>query len=284
MPLRPGTELTNLVQQKWRPGYDLAPYEPMVAVKNFVEGSAERFGNLLHIGKISAKTAVTLGATATGQSLTYATDTEVETQVSPTAIYSAVEFTRHGLTRVLESAALQKAYRDQLAAALAARIDSDGLALASSLSTNVVGGPAVDVTKSLLLSAIQKVVTSAKHYARENTQKYLCVHSVQWDDLMAIPDITSAEVRGDGVSPTVKGWVWNAWNTLVTWSGGVSTSGGVAHNLLHVKPSHVIAYNERPDFLPVQPFELTERVITFAEFGVAEHFDELACDLQTKTT
>jgi hypothetical protein len=189
------------------------------------------------------------------------------------------------MNRMLRSTELQAGYKTQLQKTLVAGIDVQAGALVPSLSTNIVGSGAVPISKSLLLSALSKLSNSAKEmFVLGKTTCYLTVHGLRTADLLNIPDITAANVRGDTVNPNVTGRVWTAWGMDVGESGNVSTSGGAAHNLLHIRESHVLAYNEEPNVLDPQTNGLATLLIGYTNFGVGEVFDEWAVDIQSSST
>src|SRR3990172_9482177 len=122
----PGTQLTNIVRQKWAPGFALGANEELVIGKDFDSpDGVQKFGNTLNISQISAKSAQTLAATDTGltAALTYANETELNVTGSAQARYCGVQLPRHSLSRVIDGPALQAGYRKQLMAAVAAAID-----------------------------------------------------------------------------------------------------------------------------------------------------------------
>lgn len=286
--LRPGTELANILEQTWRPRFALEANEEMVIGRNF-DGAdgVTKIGNTLNISKIAVKSANNLSTTAQvdAGALTFETDTESNIAVTVRDDYSAVSLGRPGQARMLRSVDFQAGVKQQLMAALMTGIDVQCGALVPSLATNIVGSGVVNITKSLLLSAIGKLVASAKEkYKIGQTTAYLCVYSLQADDLLAIPDITAADVRGDRVNPNVTGRIWPAYGLEVGESGNISTSGGAAHNFLHVRESHVLAYNEEPNPLDPQMNGLAMLFIAFASYGVGEVFDEWAVDMQSQTT
>lgn len=283
MPIRPGTEAANLLESVWRPEMALAATEEMVVAKNFDDGNdgVEKIANTLYIRKIAAIPAQTLGATGTGQSLTYSTNTEERVAVTPTFAYNGVEIVRNTLTRLIADAQLRKGYRDQMAAGLATKIDVDAAALAASL-TQVVGGAGEVVSKGLMLDGLTRLATNSKNkWKKGKTKAYFCFHPSQIKHVLDIPEITAANVRGDAQNPNVTGFVWDAWGLMLDESGNVYQAGGVTHNLLHIRDSHILGYNQKPDFLSPQEFELTIRLIAYTEYGVGEVWDEYAVDVQT---
>jgi hypothetical protein len=281
------TQIANIVEETWAPTFAIEANEELMVAKHFKgDWIAGKFANQLNISKVAVATAQVLttgnGAAA---SLVYEQDTESNITVDPRSIYCGFQINRNAQTRFLREAGYRAAKKKQIMAALKVDIDQQAAALVPSLSTNVVGSGAVDVSKTLLLSGLGKLIAGAKEfYVWGETKAYLCVYSLQADDLLAIPEITAADIRGDSQNPNVKGRVWTAWNLEVSESGNISTSGGAAHNLLHIPQSHALAYNEEPTFLAPQNSGLALIQLCYTEYGVGEVWDEYAVDVQTKTT
>jgi len=283
--ITPGGSALNLLEQTWRGELATQCNEEMRIANDFDNGNdgLSKFGNVLNIRKILRIAASTLSTTDTGKSLTYTNNTEQVVQVSPTFAYGAVEIARTTLARLLAEAKLRAAYRKQIAAGLATKIDADAGALAASLTTNVKGSSAQNFDKAFLLDGIGALISSAKDLYSPGAGgwAFLKYHPNQWDQVHAINEITNAQIRGDSEKPVKVGWVWQAYGLKLMESGNVYTAAGTAHNLLHIKESHVLAYNSRPDFLSPQEFELVWRLIAFVEYGVGEVWDEYAVDMQT---
>lgn len=283
------TQIANIVESQWRPGFSLAANEKLVIGKNFqvaTEG-VTKIGNTLHISKIDTASAQTLAGTgaASRVELVYNQDTELDITVSPTRHYSGVQISRNVKSRLMRSPAYIEGKRKQLVASLSTAIDVACGALVPSLSTNVLGGAAQDFDKAFLTAGIAKLRASAKEYFEPgNRPAYLCLWPLQLDDVLNTNEFVSAEYRGDSANPAVAGWVWKAYNVNMEVSGNISVAGGVAHNLMHIPESHVLGYNEEPFVLPEQENGLLTVIIATSESGSAEVWDEYAVDMQTKTT
>lgn len=286
--ITPGGSALNLLEQTWRPELATQCNEEMRIANDFDNGNEglSKFGNVLNIRKILRVSASTLSASDTGKSLTYTNNTELNVTVSPTFAYGAVEIARTTLSRLLAEAKLRAAYRKQIAAGLATKIDADAGALAAALTTNVKGSGAVNMDKTLLLDAIGAEVEAARdlYSPGRGGWAFLKFHPRQLKHVLAIPEITNAQIRGDSEKPVKIGWVWDAYGLSMSETGSVYTNAGVAHNLLHIKEAFVLAYNTRPEFLTPQEFELVWRLIAFVEYGVGEVWDEYAVDLQTSSS
>lgn len=287
--VRPGVEAANLIITRWNPGLLLAANEEMMIADVFSKPDGVEYVNGgLVFRKIARQTAATLGPT--GSSITYNANTETAVTASPTFIYAATQVGLHTLSRLVGdidnikgTGQLMSAYKKQCMAALATQIDSSAAGLAPSFGTNVVGSGAVDISKSLILNALQKLITSARdNFKVGKTTAYLCIHPSQANFLLDIPEITAANIRGDSENPNVKGWVWNAWGLNVRESGNITQNAGVTYNMLFTTDACAIGYNQRPVALPLQDIDAFFNLICVAESGVVELFDEYAAQVLTR--
>ena len=287
--ITPGGSGINLLESTYRPQLATACNEEMRIGNDFDNGNdgVEKIGNVLNIRKI-ARVPMTdnVSTTSTGKSLTYTSNTEEVKQVSPRFGYGAVEITRQMLSRLIASPALRAAYRKQIAAGIATGIDAFCGQQAASLATSVKGSSAQNFDKTFLLDGVGSLIENCRDLYNPGAGKwaFLKYHPRQWKHVHAISEITNAQIRGDGEKPVKTGWVWEAYGLNLMETGNVYTAAGVAHNLLHIKESHVLAYNTKPDFLDAQAFELVWRLIAFVEYGAGEVWDEYAVDMQTSSS
>ena len=283
--ITPGGSALALLEQTWRPTLATQANEEMRIANTFDDGNegVSRFANQLNVRKILRIPSTTLGASTAGTGLTYTANTEVNVPVTPTFAYGAVEISRQTLTRLLADKALQAAYRKQIAAGLATKVDADAGQQASLLTTTIKGGIAQTADKNFLLDGIGALIEQARDLYEPGNGGWAYLHYTprQYKYVHAINEIINAQVRGDGEQVIRKGWVWDAYGLALSETGNVYSAAGIAHNLLHIRQSHVVAYNAKPDFLSPQEFELVIRLIAFVEYGVGKVWDEYAVDMQT---
>ena len=274
------TTAANTLVSQWERELHLVANEERVVTMNFRPATAEKIGDALYIRKISRIPATTV-AVGSFDALTYVANTETRITVSPRAIHAAVQLARNTINQCLNDSELRNGYREQIIAGLNTEIDVDGANDASNLTTNVLGGAGVNMSRSLLADALQALHVSGRGQIKPNTPKYLCFHSTQLKHILAIPEITAADIRGDSETPNRSGYVWTAYGMSLSDSGNVYQSAGTTYNFVHGRRSHVIAYNERITVLPPQDFDATVKIIGYCEFGVGEVFDEEAALIQT---
>jgi hypothetical protein len=278
------TQLANVLETQYEPTLSPEANEAFVIAKDFKRVSM--VGNSLNIGKVAAATAVTLAGTSTsahGAGLTYEQDTEAAITVSPTFTYAGFQLTQVSAQRFMRSPQYQAKKKQQLLAALRVEHDTRAGALGPNLSTNVVGGGASRITKTLVLQGMAKLRAGAKEYFQMGGLAHLVGYHLQFPDLFGILDITSAEMRGDATNPNVTGRIVRAWGLTIDTSGNISLSGSVANNMLWIPEAFALGYNQEPTLLEPQKDGLVTRVIAHSECGMAEVWDEYAVNIQTST-
>lgn len=294
---RAGTELANHLVQKWASMFRLAANEERVVTRHFdqdveVIGGGVTIGNLLNVRKIGPVTVQTFSPTAGDPSaLTFHTATEAVVTVPPDFRYAAVEIGDQALSRTGDypgGAKYARAYRQQIAAGIAAAEDSAGAQLAPLLTTSVRGGPAENFTKALLFDAAGALIIASKNHQNINRRgarplKYLCYHPTQYKHVMSINEITAANIRGGQEMPMVRGAVWEALDMEFAESGNIYQD-TVTHNLLYLGTAYMLAYNIPFHFEDPQRYQIAWRFIGSEEFGVGEIWDEDAVDIQTSLT
>lgn len=281
--IRPGTEAAALLEQTWLPGFKRQTNEAGRIFPSFEKpDGVTRIGNALNISKVLRQPANTLAAGDTGKTLNYQGNVELNVQVAPTFTYGAVEISEHTMTRMLRYPALQRAYRDQIIAGLVAEKDARAGLMAVTVST-VRGGIAQNFDLPFLLDGIGLLGEQVRELWEPGSGQwaFLHIHPRQYKHMMGIDALRNAQVRGDGKQVIRTGWQAENLGLMINISGNVYVSGGVAHNFLHIKESHVYGLNEDFKFKAPQEFELVTRLIAYGECGFAEVWDEYAINMQT---
>src|SRR3990172_455443 len=217
------TAATVLVSQ-WERELHLLANEARKVTKNCRPATAEKIGDTLYIRKIARIPAATVSDFS---ALTYTANTETRVTVTPRAIHAAVQLARNTVNQCLNDSELRNSYRSQIIAGLNTEIDVDGGNDAANLTTNILGSGGVNFTRSLIASALKALRVSARDQGDVGEPLYLCYHSSQEDHILAIPEITAADIRGDDEKPIRTGHVWNAYGMRLQNSGNVYQSAGV---------------------------------------------------------
>lgn len=270
------TTAANLLVSRWKAEIQLDATEELVVAKDYWDADGEKIGDNLYIRKVApiAATAPTLGSFH-ASSLTYTSNTEARTTVTASPAYGAVRLERDVMNQMLNDVELATAYRKQIANGLATYIDVNAADDVANISGQVGGaGP---ITRPMLAQANMTLSLSAKNAVKPGDTMYFIYHTSEKANVLAIPEITAADIRGDGVGANVTGYVWKALGMTLSDSSNVYQSGGITYNFLHIPRCMVLAYNERPNILPPEPDGLTSIIIGYAEFGVAENYDAYGC-------
>src|SRR5437773_1950673 len=108
--MRPGTELTNVLEQRWAPGFGYVANEEAVIIQTFGDGQVTgKVGNTLNLSKIDTKVANVISTTAQvdAGALTFETDTEANVSANARDIYGAVAIGENSRARLLRDAAYE---------------------------------------------------------------------------------------------------------------------------------------------------------------------------------
>jgi len=274
------TTALKLLPELWSPGLLMETNWAKIVTREFSSppGGAKKIGQQLHIPKVKRIAATGGGSYST--SLTYTANTEEEVTVDPVQVHGAVEIQRAVYNRMNTSP--ESPYRKMIIRGMAEYLDTYGAALAANLATNVKGSALASVDKGLLLDVMQALATSAQsEFELGKDTWFIKLHTSQIKNAMNQFDLTASNVRGDGTKPMVTGWLSPTLGAEIVASGNVYVSGGIAHNLCYLPTAFVEAFNEEPNIIEPQPYELVVRLIGYGEFGQSEAFDEFAVDMQT---
>lgn len=275
------TTALKMLPELWSPGMLMETTWAKVVTREFASppGGAKKIGQQLHIPKVK-RIAATGGGSYTTGNIIYTANLEEEVTVDPVQVHAAVEIQRAVYNRMNTSP--ESPYRKMIIYGMAEYLDSYGAALAANLATNVKGSALASVDKGLLLDVMQALATSAqREFELGKDAWFIKLHTSQIKNAMNQFDLTASNVRGDGTKPMVTGWLSPTLGAEIVSSGNVYVSGGIAHNLCYLPTAFVEGFNEEPNIIPAQDYELVVRLIGYGEFGQSEAFDEFAADMQT---
>jgi hypothetical protein len=165
--------------------------------------------------------------------------------------------------------------------ALAESSESSVLANAQSL-TNIL--TQADVDASLLRRGIGRLVGNTNGAVEPGmsgaAQIYGIFTNKQYPNLVNIPEVNAADVRGDSENPYVKGiWVKGFGFTLML-STVVANDANGDHNVLYIPEAFGIAWNQR-SLIKRMDEELQNQLIAFNNFGSAVKHNARAIALRT---
>ena len=241
-----------------------------------------RLFNKLYIRKLGAVSSwQTMADTDPGNDLTYQTMADSQITITPKARYVAVAISRSQIAQM--DVDPRNPIRQQVDEGMAALLDNDTLQLVASLTTTVKTA-ATGIDRPTLLTTLAEVRAASDGAVDPGrTSIRLLLWPLQYDDFMSIPEITSANIRGGGESPNVKGMTYDALGLNVDICGNIHTTGGEAYNVVYVPDAFGISFNERITVM-AQEFELQYRIIAYANFGSKIIWDERAAAIKTPDT
>lgn len=271
--ITPGTEAANILREVWDAEFKADPTEESV-IAGYISKplGSQKIGNKMHLRKVKAKSANTLGNTTLGlkSDLTFNTNTEVEVTAQPSFIYSGDQYAPHTMTRIIDDGSFRAESRKQLMAALNEQIDTDIFELFPALDYGV--SAAADLSDEMIRAALKTLATNAKRkFKLGKTPVKAFIHVDEVDVALGIAAFKQYDIRGSQGSAT-SGQLVTTYG--VTWeeSGLVYRSGGTAYNGLILPDAFAIAYNIEPHAREPEVDGVSTTVIVEAEFAVAEWF------------
>lgn len=272
--LVPGTH-TGWNIQKWQRTVEGATYQKMVMVPLIDEG--DRPYGVLNIRKHARASSTSLGQTAEGTSLTYSTIIGTPVTVTPAGNYVAVAWSENEDAQV--DLNLDAEARSNIEQALAESSDQSVLANVPSLTQYM---SAASVDGPMFRQAYGRLMGNTNGVAAPGSapQVYAIFSHTQYPELGTIPEFNSAEVRGDGENPYVKGIWMRGGGVSLSMSTVVTNDANGWHNVLFIPSAFVVAWNVRSK-IKVQEYELQNRVILYNNFGSAIKHDLRAVGMRT---
>lgn len=280
--ITPGTEAANILKEVWDADFKADPTEESVVAGYISEPlGSQKIGNKMHLRKVKAKTANTLGNTTLGlkSDLTFNTNTEVEVTAQPQFVYSGDQYAPHTLTRIIDDGSFRSESRKQLMAALNEQIDTDIFELFPSLSVGVAAGS--DLDDLMIRAALKLLATNAKRkFKLGETAVKAFIHVDEVDSALGIAAFKEYQIRGSQGS-AVSGQLVTTYGVSWAESGLVYKPGGTAYNALILPDAFAIAYNIKPHAREPEVDGVSTTVIVEAEYAIAEWFDSSGVKIPT---
>lgn len=271
--ITPATEAANILKEIWAPEFGLDPVEEDVITKMVAEPvGSQKFGNKLHLRKIKAMTAQTLGTSTLGlkSDLTYNTNTEEEVTVTPVFRYAGVQYAPHTLSRIIDDDNFRAGQRKMLMSAIGAQRATDLLSLAASASQVINNA---DINEDQLVEGIGKMSEFAKgKFILGETPLNLVLHPREVKNYLKIASVREYQIRGNEGS-AASGRAVNTYNIRMRESGLVYNPAGTAYQPLLLKDAWAIAHNIPAEMLEPERDGLALTVLIQTEYGYAEWFD-----------
>lgn len=220
------------------------------------------------MGAISAS-AYGAGTTA----ITYTANTEGITTVNPTVIYTAVELYEDVLNTAIVDAA--KVYAPVLAEGLYQNIEETILSKHQTTVTTVgTSSAGYNFLEADFLTGLAQLHANGKDKVVPG-KIYGIYHPLQYDNMMAVSNITSAAVRGETNGPAKTGVIGLSNGCNIFFTTNVQLLTVNMCNLLIAPKWLILARKNRPK-IEMERTALATRVIASTQFGVAVQWSNAA--------
>ena len=270
---------TNLSMNEWQSTFEGAVYDKMKFLPKTKE--RERGYALLTVRKMGRVNGQTLATTQDGT--TMALDTMAPTIVTLTPNWYLCAHAYSDALPWVSGDGIDKAAANNVEDALAAYIENQYLGIVPSL-TNFLGNSAYDTDAAGFRAAVAQLYSNSFGLAEPgNTSIYGLLGALQHDDLMSVPEFTSAEQRGDGQNPLVSGVVGKGNAVNIMFSTLLASDASGLHGCLWVPSAFGYYYNKRPNG-EKQRYMKQTRVFADAHVGFNVVQNTRAVDFRTKTT
>ena len=239
----------------------------MRGVTNAIQDTGDEFvgeGGTFHFPQIAAIAATAWGA---GGTITYTANTEAQTTVVPTIVYTAVELYDDVLNTTVGD--MPKKYGPALSEGVFQDIEETILAQHASTITTVGASTAgYNFLEADYWGALEQLHANAKNYAISGQSITAIYHPLQFGAWGQITNFVSAAVRGDrGDGPAKTGVFESAGGAKVMFTSNVRTLTSAINNLIVCKPWLILGRAAKAK-IEMERTELRLRVICSAQYGV----------------
>jgi hypothetical protein len=281
----PGGDALQWLAEEWEPGLAIAPYEEARILPLCRDVGTIPFK--YHIPQHAVVTASQLAEGASGSSLAASSSTEIKRTITCATYYVMIEVNKNVAPRMAGNP--QDPLRRSCEMAVAAKMD----AVIATIFDDATGATAAGGTFSFsdVRYAHWFLAVNAKEwFDPRNHGGVLIIHPTALYDLHGLtasdPGLMRFEVRGDGTSPIVKGWIGNILGFDVVETGSISSAetAGNYSNLACI-PQRSIAQgaSQRPTPL-IQEFLLVDRIICWVDFGATFEWPATGVEILSSST
>lgn len=215
-------------------------------------------GKVVHIPIVGVIT----GAAYSG-SVSFSNNVETEITITPTVAYGAVQIQEDVLLTTFKPA--PQIYAPAIAEAVFQKIDTDGLGLYASFTSND-RTDAADFTEATFQTLVSDIIGNGGDKVMPG-ELYGFYHPTKWDAIMQLGNFNSAAVRGDGASPAKTGVLGMAFGVNFMFTKNVATS-TTLRNLILSKKSMILVRKNRPK-IEMERTDLTTKVVGSLMYGIA---------------
>jgi hypothetical protein len=275
--LVPGTQ-TGWNLETWERTFEVATYQKMVFIP--VIDEAMRPYNLGHIRRATRVSGATVSSTSDGTGLTYVNPVGTVVTMTPVASTVPIAWSEPFDSRTETNVDSQASTASE--GALAETTETAALLNIVS-GTQIMSQASVDAT--MLRQGMGRLAmnTNGTFAAGEGQTIYGIFSFTQQAALMAIPEVNSAEKRGDSENPYIRGIWTRGLGFVLLMSTVIAQDANGWHNGLFVPSAFAIAWNVRT-LVKRQDIELQNRLIGFNDVATALKNDLRLIQLITTAT
>lgn len=275
----PGSTSAELNLKEYARKIEPALYNAMSIVPKLSE-RAEKIKNGLFVRRLNAVSAQVLAATNDGTTFNFSDFNPQQYELTPNWLIAAGAYTTAGPRR--QGPEIETAFMDNLRDCMGAALDTIVGAEFSVATATPLGGPAYDIEAIGLRTTMAALMTATKMGIESGKTKiHLVLSTAQLAALMAVPEITQAQQRGDGASPNATGRLSNGLGYSYDFTTLLTTDvNGVHGAAFHSEAIHY-GYNLRPK--PDKQNYLKQiRLMVEAEIGFETIFQEKIRPIRTQ--
>lgn len=267
---------TGLNLEDWKRGVEEATYQKMVLIP-VVDDYGGRIYNLGHVRKYQRVTGAVLAQGSDGTGLTYLNIIGTPVTITPVGSTVPIAYSENEDAQI--DIDLSSDAKSELEGSLAELTETN---VAANFGTGLQVLDQAGVDGPFLRAGLRLLAgnTNGKALPGGPNQVYGFFSHREYPNLATIPEVNSAELRGDSENPYVKGiWV-KGFGFLLLLSTVVYTAAGVVHNALFLKEALVTGWNRRTK-IKTQEDELQNRLILYNNMGSAVQHDARMVVLRT---
>jgi hypothetical protein len=275
------SDVAAWIRDVWQPEIGIAAYEEMRIGNNFKKLPAPE--GKVHYRKHKNLTRNTLASTGDyAASLSPSGNEETEVTGLPQTSYVYVRTSMQTIARMMNNPV--DIFRKSIEMSIAEGIDV-ACGVKTTDLTQLVGSSADNISEALLQDAIVKAARSMKsEFNPGSSDLIFCIAPEQIDDILSISNWTSAQIRGDGENPVVKGMIVRANGVKFIETGNIATTGGNTFNNPIFVPNVTfgIGYNQEPT-VKVEEYLLEKRIVGWVDFALITCWDNYGVNFKTTT-
>jgi len=234
---------SNLTQQEWNDSIFPALYERQWFIPRCTK--LKRGYNQLNVPKMGIVSGQVLsGSTQDGTTMNLDSMNPSSTPITPNWLFAGHAYPDSLIWRSVDG--IPEAAANNAENSLAAFIESQALVDVGT-GTNTIGGPGVDMDVAIVRAVVATLRNNALLEADPgSTDIYALAFALQHDDLMSVPEFTSAEQLGNGSSPLVQGMFGKGNGVTFQLSTLQLNDANGRHNPFWVRSAFGYYYNSPP--------------------------------------